>query len=189
MTETPADDSEQAFLDRAVVIALGSNLPGGYASSRDLLNAAFKALDERGLRVARASSWWRSEAWPDATAPAYVNGVVFAEPDLDPRSLLEALHDLERDFKRLRGKPNDPRTLDLDLIAYGRRIDMEGPPIIPHPRFSERRFVVGPIAEIAPTWTHPLDNTSATELLKVCRVGCDAEPIHSRADRRWSAFS
>ena len=155
MTQTPHDDSEQAFLDLAVVIALGSNLPGGYPSSRELLNAALKALDDHRLRVVRASSWWRSKAWPDGSGPDFFNGVALVQTDLSPREVLNALHRVERDFGRSRSEPNAPRTLDLDLIAYGRTIVAEKGLVVPHPRYRARRFVTAPLSSIASRWSDP----------------------------------
>jgi 2-amino-4-hydroxy-6-hydroxymethyldihydropteridine diphosphokinase len=174
VTETPPGDSEQAFLDRAVVVALGSNLPGAYASSRDLLDAAVKALDGNGLKVVRASSWWRSKAWPEGAGPDYLNGVVVGETDLTPLEVLATIQAIERKFGRQRSKANAARTLDLDLIAHG-RTSMDGPRLVlPHPRASERLFVMGPLAEIAPTWRHPTAHKTAAKLASEADIGADA---------------
>ena len=150
MTETPPDDSEQAFLDRAVVVALGSNLPGDYPSSRDLLDAALEALDAHGLKVVRASSWWRSKAWPEGSGPDFLNGVALVETGLSPGEVLGLLHQIEELFGRCRSAPNSPRTLDLDLVAHGRQVVSDAQVTVPHPRAAERRFVTGPLASIAP---------------------------------------
>ena len=71
---------------------------------------------------------------------------------------------------------NTPRTLDLDLIAYGRKIQ-DGPPVLPHPRASERLFVMGPLAEIAPDWVFPGLGQTAAALANTALVGRDAAPI------------
>jgi len=72
---------------------------------------------------------------------------------------------------------NAPRTLDLDLIAYGRQVS-EGPGlVVPHPRAAERLFVMGPLAEIAPSWRHPLTGRTAAELAASATVGRDARPL------------
>ncbi len=175
MTETPPSDSEQAFLDRAVVIALGSNLPGGYTSSRELLKAALRALGEHGLKVARASSWWRSKAWPDGSGPDFLNGVVLVDADCSPAEVLSTLKEIERDFGRGGSGRNAPRPLDLDLVAHGRNTLKGADLEIPHPRAAERLFVTGPLAEIAPRWTHPVSEESAVELARHATVGADAE--------------
>lgn len=157
-------------------MALGSNLPGAYGSTRDLLEAALEAFEAQGLRVIARSSWWRSAAWPDPAAPAYLNGVAVVETGLTPRELLHALHAIERRFGRERHVQNAPRTLDLDLIAYGREVRDDGV-TVPHPRAHERRFVMGPLAEIAPRWTHPTLGQNAENLAASAEIGKDAAPI------------
>lgn len=176
LTQTPADDSEQAFLDRAVVIALGSNLPGAYSSSRDLLDAALKALEDDGLSAVRASSWWRSKAWPEGSGPDFLNGVALVEPTDAPAAVLAILHTIERSFGRERGVLNAARPLDLDLIAHGRLIARSAALTLPHPRAVDRRFVMGPLAEIAPVWVDPVSGETAARLSRRARVGRDARP-------------
>jgi 2-amino-4-hydroxy-6-hydroxymethyldihydropteridine diphosphokinase len=162
--------------DDAVVVALGSNLRGHYRSSRDLLEAALRQLPGVGLAVTRASRWWRSAAWPDRADPDYLNGVALVETPLSPREVMEGLLRVEAAFGRERRAANGPRTLDLDLVAHGRNVLDEPDLVVPHPRAHERRFVMGPLAEIAGDWIHPrLGNTAAT-LARAARIGSDAAP-------------
>ncbi|MGI9168984.1 MAG: 2-amino-4-hydroxy-6-hydroxymethyldihydropteridine diphosphokinase [Caulobacteraceae bacterium] len=163
-------------LDDAVVVALGSNLADGYPSCRALLEAALARLPALGLTVVQRSKWWRSAAWPDPAAPDYLNGVALVETDLSPRAALAALLAIEADFGRRRGEPNASRTLDLDLIAFGRLIVDEAGITLPHPRAAERRFVMGPLAQIAPAWRHPITDRTAVALAQTASVGADAEP-------------
>ncbi len=157
-------------------MALGSNVAGEFASSEELLEAALARFPEAGLRVLKRSSWWRSTAWPDPQAPEYRNGVALVEAQGGPAAALEALLSIESVFKRRRGSRNAPRTLDLDLIAYGDNVlDLPGL-ILPHPRAHERRFVMGPLAEIAPGWRHPVSGRTAEELAAEATVGIDARP-------------
>ena len=166
----------QSISDESIVIALGSNLAGGHASCEALLEAALARFPAHGLIVTARSGWWRSAAWPDPTAPAYFNGVALVETDMTPRETLEALHAIEREFGRERGEINAARTLDLDLIAFGRRLIDEPGLDLPHPRAHERLFVMGPLAEIAPGWAHPVSGETAARLAAVARVGRDATP-------------
>lgn len=165
--------------DDAVIIALGSNLSDGFASVVALLEAAVLRLEGVGFRVVRRSAWWRSASWPDPTRPSYLNGVAIVETQLAPAETLVALRRLEADFGRKRGEPNAPRTLDLDLIAHGRTVadDEAAGLILPHPRAAERRFVMGPLAEIAPQWRHPSLGLSAQALARTAPVGADAHPV------------
>jgi len=164
-------------LDDAVIVALGSNLPGDYPDVPALLEAALKALPAHGLTVLARSPWWRSAAWPDPAMPAYTNGVVLVETALSVRATLLQLHRIEAAFGRRRAEPNAPRTLDLDLIAHGRAVVEEGGVTVPHPRAHERRFVMGPLAQVAPDWRHPTVNRRAVDLANTAQVGRDAAPV------------
>jgi 2-amino-4-hydroxy-6-hydroxymethyldihydropteridine diphosphokinase len=163
-------------LDQAVVVALGCSLPGSYPSREALLDAAVEALAAEGLGVAARSAWWTSAAWPDPTAPAYLNGVVLVEAALSAEEVLAALHRVEARFGRVRAEANAPRTLDLDLIAHGRSV-LGGAVVVPHPRAHERLFVMGPLAEIAPGWRHPVSGRTSRELATSASVGGDATPL------------
>ena len=174
-----------APLDEAIVLAVGGNLAGDYPSLEALLEAALSAFLRADLRVVRRSGWWRSAAWPDPGAPAYLNGVAIVETELSPRALLERILAVETTFGRVRTGPNAPRTLDIDLIAYGRRVIDEPGLAVPHPRAHERRFVLGPLAEIAPDWTHPVLGATAAALAGMAKVGTDARPVAAGRRQSW----
>jgi 2-amino-4-hydroxy-6-hydroxymethyldihydropteridine diphosphokinase len=158
-------------------VALGSNLAGGFPASEELLEAALAQFPQAGLPVLAKSRWWRSVAWPDPKGHEYRNGVAIVEANGPPQAVLEALFAIERAFGRIRGAPNAPRTLDLDLIAHGREIIDRPGLILPHPRAHERLFVMGPLAEIAPAWHHPVTGKTAAELARDATVGRDATPV------------
>lgn len=158
-----------------MAIALGCSLPGSYPSREALLDAALDALTSQGLAVVARSSWWTSAAWPDPAAPAYLNGVVLVEACASADDILATLHRIEARFGRIRSEPNAPRTLDLDLIAHGRSV-LDGAVIVPHPRAHERLFVMGPLAQIAPDWRHPVSGRTAADLAATATVGTDAAP-------------
>jgi 2-amino-4-hydroxy-6-hydroxymethyldihydropteridine diphosphokinase len=158
-------------------VALGSNLAGDFASPEALLEAALARFPQAGLPVLARSGWWSSAAWPDPTAPEYRNGVALVEAKGGPAALLEALFYIEAAFRRDRGARNAPRTLDLDLIAYGRQV-IDAPELtLPHPRAHQRLFVMGPLAQIAPAWRHPVLGRTAADLAREARVGTDARPV------------
>ena len=158
------------------MVALGCSLPGSYPSREALLGAALAALADEGLTVTAKSSWWRSAAWPDPAAPAYLNGVALVETGLSADEVLAALHRIEARFGRVRAEANAPRTLDLDLIAHGRAV-LDGAVVVPHPRAHERLFVMGPLAQIAPDWRHPVSGRTARDLAASASVGTDATPL------------
>src|SRR5205085_2743817 len=136
----------------------------GCDTPQALLEVAVRALERDGLPVVRRSRWWRSSAWPNPAEPPFVNGVVLLNTDMHAPELLVRLHAIESRFGRDRTRVNAPRTLDLDLIAHGQRISAA--PALPHPRAADRLFVMGPLAEIAPSWRHPVSGLSAATLAK-----------------------
>lgn len=155
---------ETLDLEQAVIVALGCNDKGAWTSCREALEAALARFRSEGIDVVARSGWWSSLAWPDPSDPPFLNGVVIVRTDHEPHALMAALGRIEDAFGRRRSVRNAPRTLDLDLIAYGRSSgDLEGL-ILPHPRAAERRFVMGPLAEIAPDWRHPTGGRTAREL-------------------------
>jgi len=162
-------------LNDAVIVALGCNDKGAWSSCTEALEAALARFRSEGIDVVARSSWWSSLAWPDPHDPAFLNGVVIVRTEHDPHALMAALGRIEDAFGRERSVRNAPRTLDLDLIAYGRLSgDLQGL-ILPHPRAAERLFVMGPIAEIAPSWVHP-HGGAASDLAACASVGADARP-------------
>jgi 2-amino-4-hydroxy-6-hydroxymethyldihydropteridine diphosphokinase len=164
-------------LDSAVIVALGCNDKGAWTDCREALEAALARFRAEGIDVVARSSWWASQAWPDPSDPPFLNGVVIVRTEHGPHALMAALGRIEDVFGRRRDVANAPRTLDLDLIAYGRLTgDLNGL-ILPHPRATERLFVMGPLAEIAPDWRHPQGDRPASELAAKADVGRDACPI------------
>ena len=141
-----------------ILIALGANLPdpSGHAPLQTCREAAQALAALPGLRLVATSRWYRSAPVPPLPgAPDFTNGVVRLEGQADPAALLAALHALEDAAGRQRPYPNAPRTLDLDLIDLNGLV-RDGPdPILPHPRAHLRRFVLQPLADVAPGWVHP----------------------------------
>lgn len=150
-----------------ILLGLGGNLPfSGRATPRTTLEAALAALPAHGIAVAALSPWYASAPVPASNQPWYVNAVARIETGLSPEGALAALHAVEREFGRERGAPNAARTVDLDLLAWGRLVRLAGPPpLLPHPRMGLRAFVLAPLADLAPQWQHPLDGRTAAAML------------------------
>lgn len=141
-----------------------------------MLEEALARFPAVGLKILKRSSWWRSAAWPDPNGPEYRNGVALVEANAGPEVVLAALLALEAQMGRERAAKNAPRTLDLDLIAHGREVRDTPGLVLPHPRAHERLFVMGPLAEIAPDWRHPVSGRTATALAAEATIGTDAKP-------------
>ena len=163
-----------------VFVGVGGNLASPrFGPPVATCSAALDRLEALGITVARRSRWYRSlPVPPSPQQPSYVNGVVQVTTLKKPTELLSSLHAIESEFGRQRGKQNDARVLDLDLLAYGDWISLpETGVVLPHPRMHERAFVLKPLAELAPDWRHPVLGLSVGQLLAVLPPGQFAEPM------------
>jgi 2-amino-4-hydroxy-6-hydroxymethyldihydropteridine diphosphokinase len=146
-----------------VLIGLGSNQGD---SVQICLGAIQRLRNHPHMRVLKISSFYRTAPLLVAEQPWFINGVVLCETDLEPRDVLDLIHQIERDFGRIRQIRWGPRTLDLDLLAFGdHQIDLPSL-VIPHPCLHERRFVLEPLLEIDPDWVHPTLKVCARDLLQ-----------------------
>ncbi len=125
------------------------------------------------MHLAAVSRWYATEPVPPMPgAPRFVNGVARLEGDCpDPAALLAALHHIEAEAGRERPYPNAPRTLDLDIVAIDDLQRMVPDPILPHPRAHLRRFVLQPLADVAPGWVHPSLRVAVEALLAALPPG------------------
>jgi 2-amino-4-hydroxy-6-hydroxymethyldihydropteridine diphosphokinase len=146
---------------KLIYLSLGSNLGDRPAN----LESAIGALSEIGVRVLRRSSIYETEPVDFLAQPWFLNCVVEAETSLAPRRLLEELQAIERKLGSKKLVPRGPRIIDLDVLFYETEIIHEAGMEIPHPRLAERRFVLIPLAELAPKLWHPILRKNAAELL------------------------
>ena len=144
-------------------IALGSNLGD---RELNLLRAVAEVGRLPGSRVTALSSFYETSPVGDVKQDAFYNAVLRLSTGLEPRTLLTHLLRIEDEsFKRVRTVHQGPRRMDLDLLLYGDRIINEEDLVVPHPRLTERRFVLQPLCEMAPDLLHPLTGKSIRELL------------------------
>lgn len=149
-----------------ILIGLGANLPSPAGSPRQTLEAALDRLAAEGAPVSRRSRFWRTRPVPISDQPWFVNAVAAIETNLPAARLLDLLHRIEDSFGRTRTVVNAARVLDLDLLAYGTRVlDAPPRPLVPHPRLAGRAFVLLPIRDIAPCWTHPVSGETLDSMI------------------------
>lgn len=150
-----------------ILIAIGANLPGenGAPALATCEAAVAEICSIPGLTLRVLSPWYRSQAVPVSDQPDYCNGVVRLSGDIEPRTLLQALQDIEVRFGRMRSVPNAARTLDLDIIDIRGVVSGEPDLVLPHPRAHERAFVLHPLKDVAPGWYHPVLRRSVAMLV------------------------
>lgn len=144
-------------------LSAGSNLGDREAN----LKYALRELENAG-KILRVSSYYETEPVGFPDQPWFLNMAIALETRLKPSGLLRACMGIEDLANRRRSFPNAPRTLDLDILFYGDSVIREKNLVIPHPRLSERKFVLEPLAEIAPDFMHPVFRQSVQSLLNAC---------------------
>jgi 2-amino-4-hydroxy-6-hydroxymethyldihydropteridine diphosphokinase len=148
-------------------IALGSNLHSRFGSPADNLREAIRRLDDLG-HLEAVSQFHETDPVGYANQPRFVNAAALLETEVLPLDLLHGLLAIEHSMGRDRASspPKGPRIIDLDLLLYG-TVVMDDPALtLPHPALHERRFVLQPLAEIAPSWRHPTLHRTTKQLLR-----------------------
>lgn len=168
-----------------ILIALGANLHSSAGTPAQTLVKALGLLGAAGLRLRALSRFYRSPAFPAGSGPDYVNACAALASPLPPEAVLAHLHGIEAELGRSRNRRWEARGIDLDLLAVGKAIRPDGATearwrslplaqqmhtapgqlILPHPRLTERAFVLIPLAEIAPRWRHPATGETVREMV------------------------
>jgi len=140
-----------------------------------------RALGQSGVHPGRVSSLFETEPVGFRDQPWFLNRVVEVQTALPPEALLKCCLEIEIGHGRIRDVKNGPRTLDLDILLYGDVILSSPYLTIPHPRMTDRKFVLEPLAEIAPEVYHPLLKKSIRSLLAQCP---DPSAVHLYAAQK-----
>lgn len=142
-------------------IALGTNI----GEREDNLRAALRHLPDVGVHIQRVSSVYETEPVDFVDQDWFLNAVCEAETELDALDLLRALRLIEAQMGSRKSFAKGPRLMDLDVLLYGMET-IDTPELqVPHPRMLDRKFVLVPLAEIAPTLRHPTWKSGVTQLL------------------------
>jgi 2-amino-4-hydroxy-6-hydroxymethyldihydropteridine diphosphokinase len=159
-------------MHKLVYLSLGSNLADRDAN----LQTAIAKLGEIG-NVVGVSSFYETEPIELTAQPWFLNCAVKFETEKMPRQLMSAILNLEQSMGRQRKKKKGPRTIDIDVLLFGSSI-IEIPSLtVPHPRLHERRFVLEPLAEIAPDARHPVFKRTVRELRDALPAGQTVKKI------------
>ena len=135
--------------------------------------------EHEDIDVLAHSSWIETEPMEGPPQDRYLNGAIKIKTTLLPLDLLSRLKMIERRLGRVKGEPNGPRPMDLDILFYDDVVIIDGKHLtIPHPRLAERWFVLKPLSEIALDWVHPRLKLTVQELLE--RVPAEAHESHSQ---------
>lgn len=146
-------------------IALGANLKKNKnLSLQENIQNALKYFPDQSIKLIKLSNWYKSEPFPKLNQPWYINAVAKISTNKSSENLLKSLHKIEDLFGRKRNKHNEARTLDLDLIDFNGIVKKENP-ILPHPRMHLRKFVLLPLRDIEPQWSHPCFKSKIDKLL------------------------
>jgi 2-amino-4-hydroxy-6-hydroxymethyldihydropteridine diphosphokinase len=148
-------------------IALGSNLSSRFGAPADNLREAIHRLEDLGT-VTAVSRFHETEPVGYKQQPRFLNAAALLETDVAPHDLLRGLLAIEHSMGRDRASspPKGPRIIDLDLLLYGSLVLDDLRLTLPHPSLHERRFVLAPLAELAPNWKHPTLELSIQQLLQ-----------------------
>ena len=146
---------------KTAYLSLGSILE----NREENLLRAIELLASPEVRIVRQSSLYETEPQELRNQPWFLNLAVEIETSLFPIQLLGRIHKIEKQLGRQRVVPKGPRTIDIDILIFGNFVIDTAQLQVPHPRMEERRFVLEPLAEIAPDLRHPVSRRTIRELL------------------------
>ena len=150
-------------LANTAYLAIGSNLGN---KIRNIEITKFE-IEKYKIKIIKSSSNYISRSWPDPLKPNYINIIIKIKTNLKPLQLLKTCNLIELRLGRIRSKKNTPRTCDIDIIDYDKKIlnEKNNKLILPHPRMNKRNFVLIPLFELDKSWKHPKSNINIVNLI------------------------
>jgi len=144
---------------------IGSNLVSKYGTKFDNISIALNLLVESKVKIKKVSNFYETPSYPNRNFPKFINiglTIDFKNKYLD---LLKKIKLIEKKLGRIRKKKNDPRIIDIDIIDFNGEVKVTNDLILPHPKCHLRNFVLFPIFQIDPNWSHPIIKKKAQFLI------------------------
>tara|TARA_Y100000591_G_C21688256_1_gene621693 strand:- start:243 stop:719 length:477 start_codon:yes stop_codon:yes gene_type:complete len=143
-----------------IYLGIGSNLGNKF---RNIEKAKYHLL-LNGIHITKSSSYYETLSWPDISKPKFINIVVQIKTKFSPKKLLNIFQLIEKRLGRKKNLKNAPRTCDIDIISYNKKI-LNRKIYIPHKSMHNRNFVLIPLYELDKNWSHPKTNESIKKLI------------------------
>ena len=144
---------------------IGSNLDSKYGSRYDNILTAINLLIDSKIKVKKISNFYETPSYPNNDFPKFLNVGLSIEYHNENCNLLKIIKQIEKKLGRIKTKKNDPRIIDIDIIDFKGEIKKTKELILPHPRCHLRNFVLFPILQIDPNWSHPILKKNAQFLI------------------------
>ena len=144
---------------------IGSNLNSNFGSKIDNINISINLLKESKVKIINVSNYYETPSYPNINHPKFLNVGLKADFNDDFFKLLKIIKMIEKKLGRIKAPKNDPRIIDIDIIDFKSLIKMTKKLILPHPKCHLRNFVLFPIFQIDPNWSHPILKKNAQFLI------------------------
>ena len=144
---------------------IGSNLNSNLGSRFDNISIATNLLIEAKVKVERISNFYETPSYPNQKLPKFINIGILANYNSSFSNLFKTIILIQKKIGRIKTKKNDPRVIDIDIVDFNGLIKDSNNLILPHPRAHLRNFVLYPILEIDPKWSHPILKKNAQFLI------------------------
>ena len=147
-----------------IYLLIGGNMGDRVASMKE----AVEQIGKRCGQILHQSGLYETAAWGNTDQPDFLNQAIQIQTGSGPHDLLKTILSIEKNMGRFRNIPLGPRIIDIDIVFFDNQIISDAGLEVPHPRMSQRRFVLVPLNEIAPDFIHPVLKITVRELLKNC---------------------
>ena len=144
---------------------IGSNLDSTHGSRHDNISIAINLLIESKIKIKKISNFYETPSYPNNNFPKFLNVGLLIDYSNDYLDLFKIIKKIEKKLGRVRSKKNDPRVIDIDIIDFKSLVKKTQELILPHPRCHLRNFVLFPILQIDPNWSHPILKKNAQYLI------------------------